>query len=156
MSSPSSVKDTWSEVEEVRLNSCWYLERRPQALSDLRDELWLFPCRVSIKHEAFRDSVSARSLLFMGLLLDDPAEDVISGAAKPSDLCRYSYRITKWLNAGGGKERDEAMFLINSLRCCGRKQPLLLTFTFFQTHVCRGHKRPRWSCRMFKENHCSI
>ncbi|KAF0041816.1 hypothetical protein F2P81_005348 [Scophthalmus maximus] len=79
----------------------------------------------------------------MGLLLDDPAEDVISGAAKPSDLCRYSYRITKWLNAGGGKERDEAMFLINSLRCCGRKQPLLLTFTFFQTHVCRGHKRPR-------------
>lgn len=71
-------------------------------MNDLRDELRLFACIISIKHEVFRDFVSATSLLFMEVLLHNAAEDVISAAAKPSDLCRYSYLITEGLRG-----RDE-------------------------------------------------
>lgn len=86
-------------------------------MNNLRDELQLFARIISIKHEVFRDFVSAKSFLFMELLLHNAAEDVISGAAKPSDLCLYSYLITEGLNAGGaGTRRHVAMFLINSLR----------------------------------------
>lgn len=34
--------------------------------------------------------------LFMVLLLHNAAEDVISGAIQPDDLCLYSYLITEW------------------------------------------------------------
>ena len=74
-------------------------------MNDLRDERRPFACIISIKHEVFRDFVSARSLLFMELLLHNAAEDIISGAAKPSDLCLYSYLITEGLNAGGAGTR---------------------------------------------------
>lgn len=57
-------------------------------------------CRISIKHEVFGDFVPDRSLLFMELLLHNAAEDVISGVAKPSDLCLCSYLIAEGLNAG--------------------------------------------------------
>lgn len=60
----------------------------------------MLACRISIKHEMFRDFVSGRSLLFMELLLHNAAEDVISGAVKPSDLCLYFYLITERVNAG--------------------------------------------------------
>lgn len=52
------------------------------------------------KHEVLGDFVSARSLLFMELLLYNAGEDVISGAAEPGDLCRFSYRIIEGLSAG--------------------------------------------------------
>lgn len=86
------------EVVEVRLRSCWHPERWTEAVNCLRDEVQLFAHRISIIHEVFRDFVSARSFLFMELLLHNVAEDVISRAAKPSDLCLYSYRITEGFN----------------------------------------------------------
>ena len=52
-----------------------------------------------------------------------PAEDVISGAAKPGDLCRCSYQISGGLNAGG--DETQKTLLINSPRCvavCGVKK----------------------------------
>lgn len=69
-------------------------------MSGQRDKLWLFASTISIIHEVFSESVFARSLLFMELLLHNAAEDVISGTAKPSDLCLHSYRITERLHAG--------------------------------------------------------
>ena len=67
----------------------------------------LLSCRTSIKHEVLSDFVSAGLLLFMVLLLHNPAEDVISGTAQPSDLCLHPYWITEGLNAGqvGGGAR---------------------------------------------------
>lgn len=42
--------------------------------------------------------MSATSLLFMELLLHNAAEDVISGAVQPGDLCRQSYLTTEGVN----------------------------------------------------------
>lgn len=74
----------------------------------------MLACRISIKHEVFRDFVSSRSLLFMELLLHNAAEDVISGAVKSSDLCLYFYLITERGECWPGRDK---MFLINSLHC---------------------------------------
>lgn len=74
-------------------------------MNSLRDEPQLFGCGISIKHEVFRDFVSARLLLFMEFFLHNSAGDVISRATKPSDLCLYSYLITEGVNTGRAKTR---------------------------------------------------